>query len=90
MCGWMGNGIFARSPIRANKVWKLLAVSGPPRSDENTCGDAALPAVAGVEDFTVALATYRAACERWPKAAITLRQGAKVIEDSRRTRLAST
>ena len=49
-----------------------------------------LPAVAGVEDFTVALATYRAACERWPKAAITLRQGAKVIEDSRRTRLAST
>jgi hypothetical protein len=37
----------------------------------------------------VALATYRAAVERWPGAAITLRQSARVIEDSRRTRLAS-
>ena len=31
--------------------------------------------LAGVEDFRVALAAYRAACERWSKAAITLRQG---------------
>jgi hypothetical protein len=45
--------------------------------------------VAGVEDFQVAQATYRAAVERWPGAAITLRQGARVIEDSRRTRFAS-
>jgi hypothetical protein len=44
--------------------------------------------VAGVEDYQVALATYRAAVERWPGAAITLRQGARVIEDSRRLRLA--
>jgi hypothetical protein len=44
--------------------------------------------LAGVEDFEVAMATYRAACQRWPNAAITLRQGARVIEDSRRTRLA--
>ena len=28
--------------------------------------------------------TYYAARERWPEAAITLRQGARVIEDSRR------
>jgi hypothetical protein len=41
----------------------------------------------GVEDFEVAMATYRAACQRWPNAAITLRQGARVIEDSRRLRL---
>jgi len=27
------------------------------------------------------------ACERWPGAPITLRQGARVIEDSRRTAL---
>jgi hypothetical protein len=27
---------------------------------------------------------YRAACERWPNARITLRQGARVVEDSRR------
>ena len=44
--------------------------------------------LAGVEDFEVATATYRAACQRWPNAAISLRQGARVIEDSRRTRLA--
>lgn len=43
--------------------------------------------LAGVEDFEVAMATYRAACQRWPNAAITLRQGARVIEDNRRKRL---
>ena len=43
--------------------------------------------LAGAEDFKLAMATYQAACERWPKAAITLRQGARVIEDSRRLRL---
>jgi hypothetical protein len=31
--------------------------------------------VAGVEDYQLALATYRAACERWPGTPITLRQG---------------
>ena len=45
--------------------------------------------IAGVEDFQIAQATYRAAVERWPGGAITLRQGARVIEDSRRTRFAS-
>jgi hypothetical protein len=43
--------------------------------------------LAGVEDFELAMETYRAACQRWPAAAITLRQGARVIEDSGRTRL---
>jgi hypothetical protein len=43
---------------------------------------------AGVEDYTLALATYRAAIERWPNTPITLRQGARVIEDSGRLRLA--
>jgi hypothetical protein len=36
--------------------------------------------LAGVEDFQVAMATYRAACERWPGMPITLSQGARVIE----------
>jgi hypothetical protein len=40
--------------------------------------------IAGVEDYQVALAAYRAACERWPGTAVTLRQGARVSEDSRR------
>ena len=46
--------------------------------------------VAGVEDYQVALATYRAACERLPGTPITLRQGARVIEDRRRLRVVST
>jgi len=44
--------------------------------------------IAGVEDYQVALATYRPAVERWPGTPITLRQGARVIEDSRHLRLA--
>jgi hypothetical protein len=44
--------------------------------------------IAGVDDYQAALATYRAACERWPGTPVTLRQGACVIEDSRRLRLA--
>jgi hypothetical protein len=41
--------------------------------------------LAGVEDFEIAGATYRAAIKRWPKAIITFRQGVRVIPDSRRT-----
>src|SRR5437588_12596790 len=52
-------------------------------------GDNIVEHIAGVEDFQIAQATYRAAVERWPGGAITLRQGARVIEDSRRTRFAS-
>jgi hypothetical protein len=43
--------------------------------------------VAGIEDYQVALVTYRAPCQRWPGIPITLRQGARVIEDSRRLRV---
>ena len=43
--------------------------------------------IAGIEDYQVALTTYRAAVERWPGTPITLRQGARVLEDSRRLRL---
>jgi hypothetical protein len=50
-------------------------------------GESIVEHVAGVEDYQVALATYHAACERWPRNPITLRQGARVIEDSRRLRL---
>jgi hypothetical protein len=38
--------------------------------------------------YQIALATYSAACERWPSTPITLRQGSRVVEDSRRLRLA--
>src|SRR5262249_61088164 len=53
-------------------------------------GESIVEHVADVEDYQVALATFRAACERWPGVPITLRQGAHVIEDSRRLRLAWT
>src|SRR5215469_9978302 len=52
-------------------------------------GESIVEHVAGVEDYRVALATYHAACQRWPGTPITLRQGVRVIEDSRRTRTAS-
>jgi hypothetical protein len=40
--------------------------------------------VAGLEDYPVAQAAYDRACTRWPKEVVTLRQGARVVEDSRR------
>jgi hypothetical protein len=45
--------------------------------------------VADVDDLKVAVAVFKAACERWPGGDITLRQGARVIADSRQTRTAS-
>lgn len=47
-------------------------------------GDKIIQHLAGIEDRELAIATYRAACERWPGANITLQAGAKLIEDSRR------
>jgi hypothetical protein len=40
-------------------------------------GEKVIEHIAGVEDFVVATATYKAACERWPGTSITLRQGAR-------------
>ena len=40
--------------------------------------------VAGSEDLLVAMAAYKAACRHWPGETITLRQVARVIEDSRK------
>ena len=51
-------------------------------------GESIVEHVADIEDYQVALATYRAACKRWPGTPITLRQGARVIEESRRLRTA--
>ena len=50
-------------------------------------GERIVEHVAGAEDFQIAMATYHAARKCWPKAAMTLRQGTWVIEDSRRTRI---
>jgi hypothetical protein len=45
-------------------------------------GDSIVEHVAGVDDFEVSEATYRAAVARWPTARITLRQGARVVHES--------
>ncbi len=52
-------------------------------------GESIVEHVADVKDFQVAMATYHAACKRWPRKAMTLRQEGRVIEDTRRTRLAT-
>jgi hypothetical protein len=36
--------------------------------------------LAGLENLIVARAAYRAACDRWPHARITLRQGSRIVE----------
>jgi len=53
-------------------------------------GESIVEYVAGVKDYQVALATYRAARESWLGMSITLRQGGRVIEDSRRLRVVSS
>jgi hypothetical protein len=53
-------------------------------------GESIVEHVAGVEDCELAIATFRATCERWPGTPITLRQGARVIEDSRHLRVVSS
>jgi len=50
-------------------------------------GESIVEHVAGVEDYQVVLVTFRAACQCWPGTPIILRQGARVIEDSRRLRV---
>ena len=43
-------------------------------------GNSIFEHVVGAEDFEVAVAAYFAACQRWPKAKITLRQAARVVK----------
>ena len=51
------------------------------RWDEAT-GETLIERIAGVSDYLVAVETYRAAVRRWPGAKITLRNRARVIEQS--------
>jgi hypothetical protein len=58
------------------------------RIDKLDANGEILEHIAGIEDFNLAVATYDAACRRWPGDPIMLRQGARVVDDSRKTRLA--
>jgi hypothetical protein len=51
------------------------------RWDEAT-GENLIERIAGVSDYLVAPETYKAAVKRWPGAKITLRNRARVIEQS--------
>jgi hypothetical protein len=43
--------------------------------------------IAAVDDYELAEVLWRAAIERWPDATILLRQGARIVHDSRQPRV---
>src|SRR5262245_877018 len=45
----------------------------------DSAANSILDHIAGIDEFEVAEATYWAAVARWPRARITLRQGARVV-----------
>jgi hypothetical protein len=51
-------------------------------------GNSVVKHLADIDDLIVAGATFDAACKRWPGECITLRQGIRIIEDSRQNRVA--
>jgi hypothetical protein len=51
---------------------------------DDATGENTIEQIAAVGDYLVALETYRAAVSRWPKDKITLRNRARVLEQSRR------
>jgi hypothetical protein len=71
-CAFLATGFGARR-IGAPKT------KGPTWDDP---GVSIVEHLAGVDDFEVAEATYRAAVARWPRARITLRQGIRVVHDT--------
>jgi hypothetical protein len=53
------------------------------RIERHIEGSKQIERIACVEDYLLALATYSAACRRWPDAHISLRRGKHIIEDNR-------
>jgi hypothetical protein len=53
----------------------------------DTSGGNIIQHIANMNDLELAMAAYEAACKQWPGEIITLRQGARVIEDSRQNTL---
>jgi hypothetical protein len=65
----------------------LTITTFPYRIDRWDDGKSVAEHLADIDDLIVARAIYEAACKRWPGQRITLRQEARVIEDSRETRV---
>ena len=53
------------------------------RIERHNDGSKQVERIACVEDYLVVLATYSAACRRWPDAHISLRRGKHIIDDNR-------
>jgi hypothetical protein len=51
-------------------------------------GNSVVKHLADIDDLIVAGATFDAACKRWPGECITLRQGSRIIHDSRQNGVA--
>jgi hypothetical protein len=80
--------VLGRTPILAAGIVMKTRTHFTFRIDKLDVNGEVFEHVAGLEDFELAVATYEAACKRWPGDPIMLRQGARVVKDSRKTRLA--
>ena len=90
-CGAALSGLFRAAPrAMAKRVGIAPRRAFAHRIDLwDASGETILEPLAEIQDFELAMATFRAACERWPGANMTLRAGATVIEDTRRVRTAA-
>jgi hypothetical protein len=68
-------------PLPRRPVWPTTPIT-PLTAVTNATGENLIEQIASVGDYLVALETYRAAVKRWPGAKITLRNRARVIEQS--------
>ena len=80
-----GNNSLRRKKVRADRGEKDEENADAfclPHRHMDQAGLYIVEHVAGVEDYQLALATFHAACELWPRTHITLRQGARMIEET--------
>jgi len=80
-CVQIGHATLRRHPITGAVQGGNSITHSVADATRNWCFDSGQPA------YQVAVATYRAACQGWHGIPITLRQGARVIEDIRRLRV---
>jgi hypothetical protein len=74
-----GGGLFKETQVR--RQTQMEPAQEGPSVDDLGVPNGLVEHVAGIEDYQLALTTFRAACERWPNTPIS---SARVIEDSRR------